>query len=281
MSSARRIGLPDAKRMRHDLHFVDQLTRPNGHPIGRLLPIEDIDPNPTQPRQGFGDLTELTESIREKGVIEPIIVRPIGSRYQIIAGERRYRAAVDASLAEIPCVIRSSSDAEVMELALVENLQRKDLEPFEEADGLKALADRFGYTHEMIAEKIGKSRTSITETLAISGMPDEVRELCRLADIRTKSLLLQVVRQKSPQEMIALVEQLQQGPLTREKARHIKKQIKGVTRGRPKNYVFHFQPQEKSFRLSVHFRKSEVERGEIIRILQSVIDNLSQEKLEE
>jgi ParB family chromosome partitioning protein len=280
VSSARRIGLPDARKMRHDLHFVDQLTRPNGRPVGRMIAVEDIDPNPTQPRQGLGDLGELTDSIREKGILEPIIVRPIGSRYQIIAGERRYRAAIEANLAEIPCIVRSSSDAEMMELALVENLQRKDLEPFEEADGLKALADKFGYTHEMIAEKIGKSRTSITESLTISNMPDEARNLCRLADIRSKSLLLQVVRQKSLQEMIALLEKLQQGPLTREKVRSIVKQTKGITsRGRPKRYIFHYQPQEKSFRLSLSFRKSEVDHAEIIQALQLVINNLSQEKL--
>src|SRR5438876_630878 len=84
-------------------------------------------PNPNQPRQRMGDLTELVASVREKGILEPILVRPAGSRFQIIAGERRYRAAVEAGLAEIPCIVRDSSDAEAMEIALVENLQRKDL----------------------------------------------------------------------------------------------------------------------------------------------------------
>ena len=94
MSSPRRIGLPETLRMRHDTHFVDQLGRPGGVPVGRLVPIEDIDPNPNQPRQTLGDLTELIASIREKGMLEPILVRPRGSRFQIIAGERRYRAAI-------------------------------------------------------------------------------------------------------------------------------------------------------------------------------------------
>src|SRR5262245_66386623 len=98
--------------MRHDTHFVEQLARPSGVPVGRLIPLEDIDPNPNQPRQALGDRSELTASIREKGVLEPIIVRPIGSRYQIIAGERRYRACEEVGLAEIPCVVRDSSDAE-------------------------------------------------------------------------------------------------------------------------------------------------------------------------
>ena len=192
MSSPRRIGLPETIRMRHDTHFVDQLARPGGEkPIGRLIPIEDIEPNPDQPRQALGDLAELTASVREKGVLEPLLVRKVGGRFEIIAGERRYRAAVEAGLGELPCVVRETSDAEMMELALVENLQRKDLTPFEEADGLRVLAEKYGYTHEAMAEKLGKSRSSITETLSLASMPEEVRQLCRLADIQSKSVLLQ------------------------------------------------------------------------------------------
>jgi len=188
VSSPRRIGLPKTVRMRHDTHFVDQLIRPSGETIGRVIPIEDIEPNPDQPRQSLGDLSELTASIQEKGVLEPLLVREVGGRFQIIAGERRYRAAVEAGYAELPCIIRETSDAEMMELALIENLQRKDLTAFEEADGLTMLAERYGYTHEMMAGKLGKSRSSVTEVLSLNSMPDEVRELCRLADIRSKSV---------------------------------------------------------------------------------------------
>ena len=106
MSSPRRLGLPEAMRMRHDPHFVDQLVRPSGETIGRLIPAEDIAPNPDQPRQALGDLEELTASIREKGVLEPLLVRRVGTQYQIIAGERRYRAAVEAGLDSLPCVVR-------------------------------------------------------------------------------------------------------------------------------------------------------------------------------
>ena len=144
MSSPRRLGLPETLRMRHDNHYVDQLGRPGGVPVGRLVPIEDIEPNPNQPRQTLGDISELIASISEKGILEPILVRPRGSRFQIIAGERRYRAATEAGLAEIPCVVRETSDAEMMEIALVENLQRKDLHPLEEADGFKVLRDSYG-----------------------------------------------------------------------------------------------------------------------------------------
>jgi ParB family transcriptional regulator, chromosome partitioning protein len=262
--------------MRHDVHFVEQLGRPSGVPVGRLIPIEDIEANPNQPRQQMGDLSELIASIRQKGVLEPILVRPHGTRFQIIAGERRYRAATEAGLAEVPCVVRECSDAEVMELALVENLQRKDLTAFEEADGMRVLAENYGYTHERLAEKLGKSRTSVTETLSLTAMPDDVRELCRLADIASKSLLLQVVRQSDPRKMVALVERLQQEGTTRHEARRIVREAKGrPAKGRPKNYVYRYQPPDKAFTLSVQFRKANVPREELLRVLQDLLAELS------
>ena len=132
--------------MRHDEHYVEALAASAGTPIGRLVPIDQIDPNPNQPRQVMGDLSELMASIAEKGIIEPLVVRQRGDRYQIIAGERRYQAAVQVGLRELPVVIRDVDDAEVLELALIENLQRKDLTPFEEAEALHALAQRSAAT---------------------------------------------------------------------------------------------------------------------------------------
>ena len=282
MSSPRRVGLPETLRMRHDNHYVDQLARPGGDPIGRMIPVEEIEANPDQPRQEIGDLSELVASVREKGILEPLIVRPRGGRFQIIAGERRYRAALEVGLDELPCVIRETSDAETMELALIENLQRKDLTPFEEADGLKTLAESYGYTHQAMAEKLGKSRTSVTEIFSLTAMPDEVRQLCRLADIQSKSLLLQVVRQGDAEKMIAFVQKLtEQGTPTRQEAREIAKNARGPKavkgRGRPRNYVFKYQPREKTFRLALEFRKSDVPRDEIVRALQSIIDELSRD----
>ena len=278
MSSPRRVGLPDSLRMRHESHFVDQLGRPGGTPIGRMLPVEDLDPNPNQPRQNLGDLSELTASVKEKGVLEPLLVRPVGRRYQIIAGERRYRAAVEAGLDELPCLVRNASDAEVMELALVENLQRKDLGSFEEADGLKMLADAYGYTHEMMAEKIGKSRSSITETLSLTAIPEDVRQLCRLADIQSKSLLLQIVRQGEPAKMVALLERLQREGVNRQVARRAAKEGQKAGRGRPRNYTFRYQPKEKSFSLALQFKKSQVPRDEVVRALQRIIEELMAEE---
>ena len=145
-------GLPETVRMRHDEHYVESLTSSAGAPIGRVVPIDQLDPNPNQPRQVMGDLSELMASIAEKGIIEPLVVRQQGERFQIIAGERRYQAAVQVGLKELPAVIREANEAELMEIALVENLQRKDLTAFEEAEAMQALSQRCGYTHEMLAK---------------------------------------------------------------------------------------------------------------------------------
>jgi len=259
--------------MRHDTHFVDQLVRPGTEAVGRLVPIEDIDPNPNQPRQTMGDLAELTASIREKGVLEPLLVRRVEGRYQIIAGERRYRAALEAGLSELPCVIRDSSDAETMELALVENLQRKDLTAFEEADGLKVLAEIYGYTHDEMAEKLGKSRSTITESLSLTAMPEHVRQLCRLADIQSKSILLQIVRQGSAEKMVSLVDKLQKSGGTREAGRRLLGKAE-TRRGRPKHFVFRHQPRGATFALALQFKKAHVEREEIVHALEEILASL-------
>ena len=218
-----RKGLPSAVKMRHDEHYVEALAASAGVPLGRMVPIDQVDPNPDQPRQIMGDLSELMASISEQGIIEPLIVRQRRGRFQIVAGERRYQAAVQLALSEVPAVIRDVADEEMTEIALVENLQRKDISPFEEAEALHTLVQVQGFKHDDVARRIGKSRSSVTESLALHAMPEEVRELCRLADIASKSLLLQVVRQGDPQKMVAFVEQLTRGTgaATREQARAV------------------------------------------------------------
>ena len=265
-------GLPETLRMRHDEHYVEALVGSAGEPVGRLVPIDLLDPNPNQPRQVMGDLSELMASVAEKGIIEPLLVRQRGGRYQIIAGERRYHAAVQVGLRDVPVVVRDADDLEVMELALVENLQRKDLTPFEEADALQQLAQKCAYTHEDMARKLGKSRTSITESLSLTSMPEEVRNLCRLADINAKSTLLQIVRQSDPQKMLALVERLAgQGGATRDEVR---KETAKPKAGRPKFFVFAYRPPTKAFDLRLNFKKSKVDKDEIIDALENIIREL-------
>ncbi len=272
-----RRGLPSAVKMRHDQHYVEALAASAGAPLGRMVPIDQVDPNPDQPRQVMGDLSELMASISEKGILEPLIVRQRRGRFQIVAGERRYQAAVRLQLAEVPAVIRDVADDEMIEIALIENLQRKDISPFEEAEALQSLVLGHGYKHEEIARKIGKSRTSVTESLALQAMPEEVRELCRLADITSKSVLLQVVRQGDSQKMVAFVEQLTRGggPATREQARAVASRRSDKQKpGRPKAFVFKYVPPARSFNLNLRFRKSEVERDEIISALTEIIEEL-------
>jgi len=262
--------------MRHDAHYVDALAASAGSPIGRLVPIESVDPNPDQPRQVMGDLSELKASIAEKGIIEPLVVRQRGNRYQIVAGERRYQAASQLGLRELPVVIRDVDDTEIIEVALIENIQRKDLGPFEEAEAMDALAKRGRYTHEELAKRLGKSRTSVTESLALAQMPDTVRKLCRLADISSKSLLLQIVRQQTPEKMSALVEQLTRegvGAVTRAQARQtVASSVPRI--GRPKAFVFQYRPPTKTFNLRLQFKRSEVDRTEVIAALESIIQEL-------
>src|SRR5687768_2623485 len=159
--------------MRHDSHYVDILST-TSRAIGKTIPLELIEPNPEQPRTEFGDLTELTESIREKGVLEPLLVKPRpDGTYMIIAGERRWRSSKLAGLTEVPCIEIDTDEQGVAEIALIENLQRKDLNIWEESDGLAALAGKFGYTQDEIAQKISKSRSTVTELMTIAGLPED------------------------------------------------------------------------------------------------------------
>ena len=148
------------------------------------LPIEKIQPNPDQPRRTFSDdnLSELAASIRAKGIIQPLIVRKsqkVPDTYEIVAGERRWRAAQLAQLHELPVLVREFDDVEVLEIAIIENIQRSDLNPVEEAAGYKQLMDKFGHTQEKLAEALGKSRSYIANLLRLLHLPDEVLNLLK------------------------------------------------------------------------------------------------------
>lgn len=223
-------GLPTGLTMRHDSHYVEELARSN-RTIGKIIPIEKIEPNPDQPRVEFGDLTDLTNSIREHGVLEPLLVKPVKNTgmWMIIAGERRWRSATLAGLKELPCIELDLDDEGVAEIALIENLQRKDLTIWEEADGLAALAERYGYTHDQIAKKIGKSRTTITESMTIAGIQGEARTKCIAASISAKSTLLEVARQFDDEAMIRFVDNLTSKPAKRNDAQNGSPKLKTVS----------------------------------------------------
>lgn len=150
------------------------------------LPINEIIPNKEQPRKTFdeGALQELADSITVHGVLQPLLVRPLLSGgYQLIAGERRWRASRMAGLKEVPVIIREMSDSEAMEIAIIENLQREDLNPIEEAEGLQALIDKCDYTQEQVAVSVGKSRPAIANALRLLKLPEEVRQMTKEGEI--------------------------------------------------------------------------------------------------
>ncbi len=149
-----------------------------------MVPIERISANPDQPRRQFDPelLEDLTASIREKGIIQPLIVRPMPGKvgdYQIVAGERRWRAAQKAQLHRIPVIVRDFDDTEVLEIAIIENVQRADLNPVEEAAGYQQLMQKFGHTQEKLAEALGKSRSHIANTMRLMQLPEQVQAFVR------------------------------------------------------------------------------------------------------
>jgi ParB family chromosome partitioning protein len=146
----------------------------------RTLPVEQLRPGKFQPRRNFDpeEMRPLVDSVREKGVLQPLLVRRLeGDEYEIIAGERRWRAAQAAKLHEVPVVVRECDDREALEVALVENVQRQDLTPLEEAEGYKRLIEEFGHTQEDLAQAVGKSRSHIANMLRLLGLPDDVKQL--------------------------------------------------------------------------------------------------------
>jgi ParB family chromosome partitioning protein len=272
---SKRIGLPVTLKMRHDAHYVESLTSYSGAAIGRMIPVDQIRPNPDQPRKAIGDLRELTDSIREKGVLEPLLVRfvPREDCYYIISGERRYHASRAAGLNEVPCIEKMADDAETLEIGLIENIQRKDLTPFEEADGLYRLATQFEYTHEDVARKIGRARSSVTETLSLRNIPEPLRKKCVEHGIMSKSLLLQIARQPTEKKMMEMLHRILQGGLTRDEARRERREEQTGPQ-RPQPFIFQFEPENEAFRFRIQFKKSHVSRDELIATLRGILAQL-------
>lgn len=177
-----------------------------------LVSINEIRPNSRQPRKDFDDdtIAELTASIKEKGIIQPIVVRQAGNGYEIIAGERRWRAAQRAGIVKVPVVVKNATDMEALELALIENLQREDLNPIEEASGYQNLIEVYGLTHEEVSLQIGKDRSTITNQLRLLKLTDDAkraliageitaghaRALLGIESLSDANLVLQVIRKK-------------------------------------------------------------------------------------
>jgi ParB family chromosome partitioning protein len=175
----------------------------------------------------------------------------------------------------MPCIEVDVDTRGMLEISLIENLQRLDLTPFEEAAAIQRLVDQFRYTHEEIAKKLGKSRTVITEVLSLNRMPEEIQERCRHADITSKSMLLQIVRQPTIREMNRLIDRISGAGITREEARKFNRE-EGQSR-RPSNYTFKYEPESKEFSFTLRFNRPEVDRDQMILALQEALQRLIQE----
>jgi ParB family transcriptional regulator, chromosome partitioning protein len=291
--------------MRHDRHFVDELVNHAATGVGMMIAIGQLEVNPEQPRSDLGELAGLAESIRARGVLEPILVRRLqgqSPRFQIVAGERRFRAALQVGLAELPCVEVVADDQEALELALVENLQRRDLSPFEEAEGFQRLIESHGYTHERIASSVGKSRSTVTETLKLLVIPPAIRDLCRHADITARGMLLLVARANSIDEMEQLVQDIAEGGLDREEAREAARRLRRdpaataadsrhaeVPSTNAASMAGRFRPLRLYLRreadapvhLSLSIRRPGITRNEVIAAIEETLDQLRRGELDE
>ena len=279
-------GLPPDVKTRADAHYVDAITSGRMGSVGRMIDIERLVPNPTQPRKSLRDIEALAESVRERGILEPILVRPTDDgRFQIIAGERRFHAAKQVGLTMVPCVELDVDERGCLEISLIENLQRRDLTPFEEAEAIARLVEDFQYTHEQIARKLGRSRSSVTELLSLNRMPESVKEACRRADIMTRTVLMEIVRQESEEDMLALVDAVLSGSLTRDEVRELKRNPgvpaapRDESRSRP--YVFRYRPPNRDFQLSLRFEREVVEPKELLEILEQIVTDLKAQVTEE
>jgi len=299
--SAPKRGLPPKRRMRHDRHFVDELTGRMGEGFGLMVPITSIRSNHDQPRSSLGDLSDLIDSIRRHGVLEPLLVRKQEGRseYELVSGERRFHAALEAGLHEVPCIELDVSDQHALEIALIENLQRKDLDPFEEAEGFQTLIDKYDYTHAQVAEAVGRSRVTVTESLRVLNLPPEIRARCRHADIRAKGILLELARIDDPDLLEQAVTALEQGDLDRAALRRMRKDLReeDQARGDDENpsagktksegdtdttrrpFVFRYRHPEQPVTISISFKgvEEQPEPSRLIEILEELLQDLRNE----
>lgn len=201
-----------------DALFADNNTMEEEQGV-QMLRLSEIEPNRNQPRKEFDReaLQQLADSIREHGVLQPLLVRTIGeSSYQLVAGERRWRAARMAGISEVPVIVKELDDTQAMEIALIENLQREDLNPIEEALGYQVLTDQYGMTQDEVAKRVGKSRPVIANALRLLGLPQEILEMVKHGEI-TSGHARALLAFESKEEMLAVAQKIiSQGLTVRE-----------------------------------------------------------------
>ena len=279
-------GLPSHRRMRHDRHFVDELAQRMGEGIGRMVRITTITSNQDQPRSNLGNLDDLQSSIDKHGVLEPLLVRRLeGGRYELVSGERRFHAAMAVGLTEVPCIELTVNDQQALEIALIENLQRKDLTAFEEADGYSTLIEKYDYTHEQVGAAVGRSRVTVTESLSLLQIPKPIRDLCRHADITAKGVLLEIAKAGNHAAMEQLVQEIVEERLDRAAVRRRRADlVRGATDSEQRAdadlppqrpCMSRFRNPERSFSMSLSFRTdTEPEPRQVIEALKEIIQEI-------
>lgn len=266
-------------RMRHDTHFVEELAAQHTEAVGQMIPMDQLRANPNQPRQSFEQLEELVASIQRVGVLEPLLVRRAQHGYQIVSGERRFRAAGAAALDTVPCIVLDVDDTRALEIALIENLQRQDLSPFEEAEGLQALIDQYGFTHDDVAHRVSKARSSVTESLTLATVPRPVRVSLEQGGVRSKSILLEIARCATPEAMAELADMVVKQGLTRDDLRKLRRAAKAVNNP-PKAKSTPTPPRRLTYRsktgitVTVYLSSEQVSLSDVERSLLEAIRHL-------
>lgn len=292
MPKTKKVGLPDFVKNRPEHHLVDEITRRTKTTIIRNIPIEKLITNTIQPRKDFGDLEELKESIVEKGILEPILVRPKDGFFEIIAGERRFRAAQMAGNTQVPCIEFDIPDNEALEISIIENIQRKNLDIFEHAFSLKSLSDIYGYTHQEIAKKLGKSRVTVTELIRITDLPPEVLIRCQDLKIESKTFLTELVKLDDKVKMIAVLDEYQKNPLSRDQVKDFRNENEEQpvseteqgdqeekTPGLPRRLKFHFASEDKALKLDFNIKANGMNREKLVFILENLINDIKEGKI--
>lgn len=292
MPKTKKVGLPDFVKNRPEHHLVDEITRRTKTTIIRNIPIEKLITNTIQPRKDFGDLEELKESIVEKGILEPILVRPKDGFFEIIAGERRFRAAQMAGNTQVPCIEFDIPDNEALEISIIENIQRKNLDIFEHAFSLKSLSDIYGYTHQEIAKKLGKSRVTVTELIRITDLPPEVLIRCQDLKIESKTFLTELVKLDDSVKMIAVLDEYQKNPLSRDQVKDFRNENEEQpvseteqgdqvekTPGLPRRLKFHFTSEDKALKLDFNIKANGMNREKLVFILENLINDIKEGKI--
>jgi ParB family transcriptional regulator, chromosome partitioning protein len=293
MAKAKKVGLPDFVKSKFDNHFVEEISARTKTPVVRNISLDKIIANIMQPRKDFGDLEEMAQSIKEKGILEPILIRPRNGKFEIVAGERRFKAAQLAELSEVPCIEHDIADNEALEISIIENIQRKDLDIYEQAFSLKSLSEIYGYTHQEIAQKIGKSRVTVSELIRVTDLPEDILERCAELKINSKTFLLELVKLEDIKQIKATLDDYTEEPFSRDKIKELRKaeaeemedaepEPDNETKTEPPKVIrFNVTSEDKAVKIKFDIKSRKTDKTKIITLLEKLIADIKEGKIQE